>query len=273
MKLLLIALFVSPYLASNCWNDCWELYTECCSRVSGEIQECEPLKDACDSNNKYCDAIAQGKDISASEQPDYKKVFDSIFGQDSPSQSSHSCPPPSTPPAPAPVPPPAPTPRNQPPTVPTSNADYATMTWYSKAFNAGNYPKTACGLTSSQWKSSGPLVAVSENVFGVGDGQGAGPACGKCFLIKLIGNLDNKDKPALPELKVKVADLCPAGNGAPSEFGGNNEQWCVRSMSQKNSKGATVHFDLMVESLYANPEWAAAAYKGNFKLSYLETTC
>ena len=40
-------------------------------------------------------------------------------------------------------------------------------------------PRTACGF----YTSPGFSAAVSQNLYGVGPGEGAGPACGGCWLL------------------------------------------------------------------------------------------
>lgn len=112
------------------------------------------------------------------------------------------------------------------------------MTWYTKALTAGQYPKTACGLTLSQGQQSPiALVAVSENFFA--DVHHPGDTCtDRCMIItptRMIGNSAEQSIAGYGPLKVKVADLCPADGGAPSDTGGDNKAWCVADKKSVNS--------------------------------------
>jgi hypothetical protein len=317
--------------SSDCWNRCWDVYTQCSSKAAGQQSLCDPVKTACEENNKYCDDLA-AKGQPKFEQKDFQQYmkdinFGSGSGSGSGSDSGASSGPvsvyptsdggskgssdgdnkaeeekPAEPSAPAPppaAPVPAPAPEEKPETkgtiypsspepvkpaapqngtsstVPDNLPDdfTATGTWYKKSIYAAQYPTTACGEGRGQWKSNVVLVAVSENFFGVGDGEGAGPGCGKCYHIKPVGFVEKEGVPELNPIKVKVVDLCPAKGGAPSDTGGNNAEWCVAKKSERNSKGVSMHFDFMYESLDIEPKWKDAAYNGNLKLSYQETTC
>ena len=92
----------------------------------------------------------------------------------------------------------------------------------------------ACGLTVS-----GYSAAVSQNLFGVGGGAGAGPACGTCW--KLVSGSH--------EVTVTVNNLCPAG--------ALNPLCSQSSLSDTNSEGANVNFDLCSDS------GASAAFFGS----------
>ena len=63
----------------------------------------------------------------------------------------------------------------------------------------------ACGPGATV---GGPSAAVSENLFGAGDGQGAGSACGTCWAI-------SSDQPGSKSIKVTVNNLCPASAQNP----------------------------------------------------------
>ena len=54
----------------------------------------------------------------------------------------------------------------------------------------------ACGVSGA----GGPTAAVSENLFGVTGGAGAGPACGGCWSLTTDSGTN---------LVVKVNNLCP----------------------------------------------------------------
>ena len=55
----------------------------------------------------------------------------------------------------------------------------------------------ACGITG------GFTAAASQNLFGVGPGAGAGPACGTCYSL-------SSGQPGTVPITVKVTNLCPA---------------------------------------------------------------
>jgi hypothetical protein len=92
-------------------------------------------------------------------------------------------------------------------------------------------------------------AAASQNLFGVGPGAGAGPACGTCW--KLTGQTDssgNKLSNAGTSIVVMINNLCPAdGNPLCSQNG----------LSGTNQYGANVNFDLCSDS------GASAAFFGN----------
>lgn len=84
------------------------------------------------------------------------------------------------------------------------------------------------------------LVLQSQNIFGVGPGAGAGPACGTCW--KLTGETDSSGN-ALSNsgtsIVVMVNNLCPAqGNPLCSQSG----------LTGTNQYGANVNFDLCSDS-------------------------
>lgn len=108
-----------------------------------------------------------------------------------------------------------------------------------------NTNTAACGF----YTYPGYSAAVSQNVFGVGPGAGAGPACGTCW--RLTGQTDssgNKLSNAGTSIVVMVNNLCPA-NGNPL---------CSQSgLTGTNQYGANVNFDLCSDS------GAQAAFFGN----------
>ncbi|KAI9844003.1 MAG: hypothetical protein M1837_005938 [Sclerophora amabilis] len=89
----------------------------------------------------------------------------------------------------------------------------------------------ACGF----W-ANGYAVAVSENLFGVGPGAGAGPACNTCY--RITGHTDGLGK-LLPgggkSIVVKVDNLCP---------GKGNPKCSQTSLQDQNELGKQVNFDL-----------------------------
>lgn len=86
----------------------------------------------------------------------------------------------------------------------------------------------------------GYSAAVSQNLYGVGPGAGAGPACGTCWL--LTGQTDSSGNTlsnAGTNIVVMVNNLCPAqGNPLCSQNG----------LSGTNQYGANVNFDLCSDS-------------------------
>ncbi|KAF2153626.1 glycoside hydrolase family 45 protein [Myriangium duriaei CBS 260.36] len=108
-----------------------------------------------------------------------------------------------------------------------------------------NTVTTACGF----YTSPGYSAAASQNLFGVGPGAGAGPACGLCY--KLTAETDssgNKLSNAGNSIVIKVTNLCPAqGNPLCAQNG----------LTGTNQYGANVNFDLCINS------GASAALFGN----------
>ncbi|KAF2224161.1 RlpA-like double-psi beta-barrel-protein domain-containing protein-containing protein [Elsinoe ampelina] len=99
-----------------------------------------------------------------------------------------------------------------------------------------NTNTAACGF----YTSPGYSAAASQNLFGVGPGAGAGPACGTCY--RLTANTDssgNRLSNAGNSIVVQVNNLCPAqGNPLCSQNG----------LSGTNQYGANVNFDLCTDS-------------------------
>jgi len=116
----------------------------------------------------------------------------------------------------------------------------ASFTHYGSgdSFGSPNCQTTtsACGF----YTSPGYAAAVSQNLFGVGPGAGAGPACGTCW--KLVGETDSSGNAlsnAGTSIIVMVNNLCPAsGNPLCSQNG----------LSGTNQYGANVNFDLCSDS-------------------------
>jgi len=98
-----------------------------------------------------------------------------------------------------------------------------------------NVVTTACGF----YTSPGYSAAVSQNLYGAGPGQGAGPACGGCW--QLTGQKDSSGQPlSSPRtIVVKVTNLCPAdGNPLCSQ----------PNLASANQYDAQVNFDLCIDS-------------------------
>ncbi|KAL8652077.1 MAG: hypothetical protein Q9226_004417 [Calogaya cf. arnoldii] len=97
----------------------------------------------------------------------------------------------------------------------------------------------ACGPGAT---TGGPSAAVSQNLFGVGDGEGAGSACGTCWAI-------SSDQPGTKSITVTVNNLCPAI--------AQNPVCQQNAQNPVNRHGANVHFDLCMAG------GAASAFFGN----------
>ncbi|KAF2086605.1 glycoside hydrolase family 45 protein [Saccharata proteae CBS 121410] len=115
----------------------------------------------------------------------------------------------------------------------------ASFTEYGSSDDNGsgtcNTNTAACGF----YTNPGYSAAVSQNLYGVGPGAGAGPACGACY--KLTAETDssgNKLSNAGNSIVVMVNNLCPAdGNTLCSQS----------STSSTNQYGANVNFDLCMD--------------------------
>jgi hypothetical protein len=65
---------------------------------------------------------------------------------------------------------------------------------------------TACGF----YTSPGYSAAVSQNLYGAGPGQGAGPACDTCYKLTIeTDSSGNNVSNAGNSIVVKVTNLCP----------------------------------------------------------------
>ena len=70
-----------------------------------------------------------------------------------------------------------------------------------------NVATTACGF----FTNPGFSVAVSQNLFGVGPGAGAGRACGTCYKLSIEADTTGKQVAnAGKSIVVKVTNLCPS---------------------------------------------------------------
>ncbi|KAK5113119.1 hypothetical protein LTR62_003698 [Meristemomyces frigidus] len=108
-----------------------------------------------------------------------------------------------------------------------------------------NTDTAACGF----YTSPGYSAAISQNVFGVGPGAGAGPACNTCYRLTIeTDSSGNRVSNAGNSIVVKINNLCPA-NGNPL---------CAQNgLSGTNQYGANVNFDTCKDS------GASAALFGN----------
>ncbi|TKA31948.1 hypothetical protein B0A50_01193 [Salinomyces thailandicus] len=103
-----------------------------------------------------------------------------------------------------------------------------------------NVDTTACGY----YTTSGYSAAVSQNVFGVGPGDGAGPACGGCWELTIqTDSSGNALSNAGNSIVVKVTNLCPADG---------NPLCAQSSTSDTNQYGANVNFDTCMDSGASN---------------------
>ncbi|KAK8157165.1 hypothetical protein IWX90DRAFT_441834 [Phyllosticta citrichinensis] len=115
----------------------------------------------------------------------------------------------------------------------------ATMTVYgSKDQNgSGNcVKKQACGT----FASSGFSAAASQNVYGVGAGQGTGPACGTCWNVTAEQDSSKNPLPGGPKtITVVIDNLCPPGG---------NPICAMPDLKSTNQYGANANFDLCSDS-------------------------
>jgi len=137
----------------------------------------------------------------------------------------------------------------------------ATVTVYStSSFQNGNTGACNCVTGVENY----PTVAMSQNYFGVGPGQGAGPACGKCFHLHIYGDpYDSNWCSDSYDIVVKVADECPNAG---------NEAWCPAYPGQVNQFGAGIHFD-MAENSWWVQQIVSATGRGAFLAKYCEVDC
>jgi hypothetical protein len=85
----------------------------------------------------------------------------------------------------------------------------ASFTQYGKgdSFGSGscNTATAACGF----YNKPGFNAAVSQNLFGVGSGKGAGPACGSCWRLTPKTDSSGHALHGAHSIVVKVNNLCP----------------------------------------------------------------
>ncbi|MCJ1440669.1 MAG: hypothetical protein MMC23_001155 [Stictis urceolatum] len=94
-----------------------------------------------------------------------------------------------------------------------------------------NTATAACGF----YNNPGFNAAASQNLFGVGPGAGAGPACGTCYRLTPQTDSSGNALRGAKAIVVKVNNLCPAsGNPLCSQNG----------LGGTNQYGANVNFDL-----------------------------
>ncbi|CAD0098539.1 unnamed protein product [Aureobasidium mustum] len=105
----------------------------------------------------------------------------------------------------------------------------STDTWGSGNCNVAT---TACGFYTS-------VPAVSQNEFGVGDGAGAGPACGTCWKLTASTDSSGNKKTFGSPIVVQVTNLCPADS---------NPLCAQNGLSGTNQYGANLNFDLCIDS-------------------------
>jgi len=115
----------------------------------------------------------------------------------------------------------------------------ASFTEYGSTDNNGSGSCNVLTTACFEYTSPGYSAAVSQNVFGVGPGAGAGPGCGGCW--QLTGEKDSSGNPlsAPKTIVVKVTNLCPADG---------NPLCAQSSLSSTNQYGAEVNFDLCIDS-------------------------
>ncbi|MCJ1252891.1 hypothetical protein MMC24_000697 [Lignoscripta atroalba] len=97
-----------------------------------------------------------------------------------------------------------------------------------------NTATAACGF----YNYPGYNAAVSQNLFGVGPGAGAGPACGTCWRLTPQTDTSGRALRGAKSIIVKVNNLCPAQG---------NPLCAQRSLSGSNQYGAQVNFDTCID--------------------------
>jgi len=111
---------------------------------------------------------------------------------------------------------------------------FATMTHYTMP----NDFVASCGCTGESSKF--PTAAMSQMAYG--SSTSYGPACGKCFNLKLL-NTFLSDPPFYPpeskSIVIKITDLCPLSSTG----------WCNATEHGPNAGGHDLNFDLVWPSV------------------------
>ncbi|OCK77586.1 glycoside hydrolase family 45 protein [Lepidopterella palustris CBS 459.81] len=116
----------------------------------------------------------------------------------------------------------------------------ATFTYYGSGDEAGsascNTLDSACGF----YTSPGYAAAVSQNLYGLGPAEGAGPACGTCWrLTPATDSSGNGVRNKTSSIVVMVNHICPAlGNPLCGQY----------NLTSTNLYGAYVDFNLCIDS-------------------------
>ena len=93
-----------------------------------------------------------------------------------------------------------------------------------------NTATTACGF----YTSPGYSAAVSQNLYGAGPGQGAGPACDTCYKLTIeTDSSGNTVSNAGTSIVVKVTNLCP---GKSSKLRDNAMWVCAANLVMQQPK-------------------------------------
>lgn len=128
--------------------------------------------------------------------------------------------------------------------APLTTALKATFTEYGSGDSNGspNCASTtnACGGATLY---SGYTAALSQEQFGVGPGEGAGPACGTCYELTIQTDL-NGNAVVEKTITVTVNNLCPS-DGNPI-------------CSVPNQYGGQIHFDLCSDTGAADAFFTAS---------------
>lgn len=99
-------------------------------------------------------------------------------------------------------------------------------------------------LAHTDINQPGYAAAVSENLYGVGPGQGAGPMCGTCWRLTLEEDADsgNRVKNAGNSIVVMVNNLCPRHD--PRGYDNPLCEQADLNSTSVNSYGGVVDFNL-----------------------------
>lgn len=134
-------------------------------------------------------------------------------------------------------------------------AGNASLTWYTMQTEG------ACNCHSSN--GNYPTLAMSENFFGAGPGEGAGQGCGLCYYVEVWGSPYGGCTSSYGNGEVfKVTDLCP-------EQG--NERWCKDTPGERNICGFLCHLD--IRDTFWNRLSDCGTSEGIYWASLSKTSC
>ncbi len=97
-----------------------------------------------------------------------------------------------------------------------------------------NTATAACGF----YNNPGYNAAISQNFYGAGPGQGAGPACNTCWLLTPQTDSSGNALNGAHAIVVKINNLCPAQG---------NPLCAQSSQTSTNQYGAVVNFDTCID--------------------------
>ena len=108
----------------------------------------------------------------------------------------------------------------------------SSFTWYGSGDWNGS-PNCATTTNACGDPGSGYTAAVSQQQFGAGPGEGAGPGCNTCYVLTI--QTDESGNPVEQKIvKIRVNNLCPVQGNPKCDV--------------PNQFGADIHFDLCTDS-------------------------